>query len=239
MTNIESVIERINKLRALSKSDNVNEAASAAAAANKLIDQHRLSESELEREDFEKEIIIRDNTPLYECARITQWRATLTGVLAKHYSCAIYNSTGFRLNRYTLVGRKSDIDIVHYMYAWLSSEIERLSASASKGKNFDRSRGRVFAGSFSLGAVDGIGQQLNASRKEAAVDASATALVRLEARWAEADAFLHNTVDKLVKPKQKPVMVNLNAYDKGIITGKNLHLGAKLNQAQGVKLLGE
>lgn len=239
MTNIESIIDRINKLRALSKSDNINEAAAAAAAANKLIDQHRLSESELEKDDCEKEIILKDNIPLYECARITQWRTALANVLAKHYSCAIYNSTGFRLNRYTLVGRKSDIDLVHYMYSWLSTEIERLSASASKGKNFDRSRGRIFAGSFSLGAVEGISQQLNASRKEAAVDASATALVRLEARWAEADSFLRKTVDKLKETKGKPIMVNMKAFDTGVETGKNIHLGAKLNEAQGVKLLGK
>lgn len=239
MTNLQNIIERINKLRALSKSDNINEASAAAAAANKLIDQHRLSESELETDTSEKELIIKDDKPLYECARMTQWRSTLAGILAKHYSCAIYNSTGFRLNRYTLVGRKSDIDIVHYMYAWLSTEIERLSASASKGKKFDRSRGRIFAGSFSYGAVEGIAQQLNASRKEAAVDASATALVKLEARHAEAEAMLRKLVPKLSGGGEKKVFINQNAYDAGVITGKNIHLGAKLSEASGVKLLGK
>ena len=43
-----AIIEKVQKLLALSQSQNANEAAAAAAAANKLIDQYRLSESDLE-----------------------------------------------------------------------------------------------------------------------------------------------------------------------------------------------
>lgn len=42
------IIEKVQKLLSLSKSSNAHEAAAATAAANKLIDQHRLTMADLD-----------------------------------------------------------------------------------------------------------------------------------------------------------------------------------------------
>lgn len=232
---ISSVIDRVKKLLALSKSSNAFEAAAAANAANKLIDQHRLSESELETSDHES--IIQDPNPLYESGRLTKWRSTLAVVLAKHYGCATYNSKGRRSNIFKLIGRKSDIEIVNYMFAWLSSEIERLSSSASKAQKLDRSEGKIFSNSFCLGAVEGIKEQLQASRKEAAAQATSGALVKLDQRFTEADEFMRNLLNlKQVKSYSKS-SIDYGAYNSGKTKGQNIHLGQGLNAANGVRLL--
>lgn len=227
--NIQGIIEKINKLRALSKSDNINEATAAAMAANKLIEQYRLSESELETKSEE---ILEDESPLYNCGRITLWRSFLAQIIANHYGCAIYNKVGHRSNQYMLIGLKSDMQIVKYMYAWLSLEIERLSHSAAK-ERLGNSNGKQFSQSFCLGATQGIKNQLASSRKECINE---NALVKIESRFSNAEAYMNKSL-KLGKSKNSNVNISPEAYNNGFEKGKNIHLGAKLNEATRTKLL--
>jgi hypothetical protein len=238
MSSISSVIDKVKKLLALSKSSNANEAAAAAAAANKLIDQHRLAESELETSDDLHEDIFEDSDPLYESGRLTQWKSSLACHLAKHYGCAIYNNKGYRKNNYKLVGRKSDIEVVRYMFTWLSLEIDRLSDDASRGRGFDRSAGKIFSNSFCSGTVAGISSQLESSRKEVAQAASSVAMVRLNQRLSEAMSFMNGN-HKLKKSNSfSGGYLDRNAYEAGKVRGQSIHLGAGLNAAKGVRLLG-
>jgi len=235
-TNISSIIDRIRKLQSLTKSSNAFEAANAAAAANKLIDQYRLSESELEADDHED--IIEDYSAIYESGRITKWKSILAANISKHYGCGIYNSKSYRSNVFKLVGRKSDIDIVHYMFAWLSSEITRLCMIDSKKKMFNKSDGKVFANSFCLGVVAGITEQLTKSRQEITNDANSNALVKLDDRYNESMNFLNKLHNLKQSTSFNNSNINKSAFDVGKSKGQNIHLGKGLNQANGVKLLG-
>lgn len=239
MSDISSVIDRVKKLLALTTSSNANEAAAAAAVANKLIDQYRLAASELETSSEDHEEVFEDSAPLYESGRITQWKSSLACHLAKHYGCAIYNAKGFRQNLFKLVGRKSDIEIIRYMFSWLSIEIDRLSDQASKGRGFNRSAGKVFSNSFCSGAVVGISNQLETSRKEVAQTVSSVAMVRLNLRLEEAIDFM-NDAHKLKKTNNNSKSYfDRGAYEAGKVRGQSIHLGVGLNAAKGVRLLGQ
>jgi uncharacterized protein DUF2786 len=48
---LQVVIEKIKRLRSLSSSSNINEATTAAALANNLLDQYRLSEADIATND--------------------------------------------------------------------------------------------------------------------------------------------------------------------------------------------
>jgi hypothetical protein len=240
MSDINAVIEKVKKLLALSQSSNANEAAVAAAMANKLMDQYRLSTAELEGTDGNvSEPIEEDDGYIYETGKITQWKSSLIMALASHYGCAVWNDTtvdmkvdldtnavysnGRKVSRYRLVGRRSDIGITRYMFAYLSAECTRLSAIEAKGK------GRVFVQSYCIGFVSGVRMQLSASRAEVQQQASSTAIVKINAREKEAtDAMFKMHSGLRVSKTNSQCQVDRNAFGMGQQQGKSVHLGASL-----------
>ena len=234
MSDISNIIDRVKKLQALSTSANANEAAAAAAAANRLIDQYRLSLADLEIKESAKEPVEEADGYIYQSGKITFWRSNLAALLAKHYGCAIWNdadwSSGRMVSRYRLVGRRSDIGICHYMYSWLTLEIERLSNSEAKG------RGRVFVSSYCVGFVSGISEQLKLSRVQVQEQATSSSIVKINERLVESEAEL-NRLHKLKKTGASfHSRIDHNAFSAGKNRGESIHLGAKLSTG-GTKLL--
>jgi len=234
---VSTIVEKVQKLLALSKSSNMNEAMAAAAAANKLIDQYRLSTADLEAETEVKEPIEEDEGYIYESGKVTAWKYSLMMILKEHYGLHLWNdchwNTGRQVSRYRLIGRKSDITIAKYMFSWLTAEATRLSTALGKGM------GRVYIASWCQGFVAGIKEQLKLSRGEAEKGASANAIVHINARSAEAQAFLKALRPKLVS-KSAPVhsQIHGGAFREGERHGKSIHLGSHLG-AGGTKLLGK
>jgi hypothetical protein len=232
----DSIIEKIQHLRKLSASSNIAEATTAALIADKLISKFRISEEEINAHATEKPE--QSGDILYESARSITWKSNLASRLSKHYGCFIYNDTarsekGRQLTRLRLVGLKSDMSLVHYMFNWLVFEIERLNKK-------NKGQGHIFCNSFCEGAVSGITQQLQASKeeekKEATVNNQSQALATLDARHALAESYIRGIMK--LKTVNKPNYSHLdgNAYDDGVKAGKNLHLG-KVMTGVGNKLL--
>jgi hypothetical protein len=229
---LDSIISKINKLRSLATSSNINEANAATAAANKLIDSYRLSEADLTEET---DGLTFDETYIYETGKVTAWKNHLIHILAKHYGLAVLNDAhrpgGRQVSRFKLIGRKSDIEIGRYMFAWLTSECTRL-AEPMKGS------GRVAIASYCLGFVYGVGEQLEASRKQVVAENHSTGLVKLEARQAEAKKFMHDSIDGLRTVKSKSAARHdHHAFSSGKSAGASMHLGSALPGK--TKLLGQ
>jgi hypothetical protein len=236
-TTISPIIEKVQKLLRLSKSAaNANEAAAAAGAANKLIDAYRLSTADLEYESQVVEPIEEDEGFIYESGKVTLWRHNLVNILAAHYGCACWNNatraSGRQVSRYRLVGRKSDIAICKYMFAYITTECSRLSLLEVKGM------GRVYISSYCEGFVAGVAVQLKSSRDEAQMNATETSIVKVNARAAESEAFmdiLHNT---LKAGKSFGGHLNNQAFSQGQRRGENIHLGRAIGATTSKLLIG-
>jgi hypothetical protein len=235
---VSPIIEKVQKLLALSKSSNAHEAANAAGLANKLIDQYRLSAVDLESNlEEELEPIEEDSEYIYESGKITAWKSLLVSILVRHYGCAYWNDTtytsGRKVSRYRLVGKRSDIGIARYMFSYLTAECSRLAELEAKGC------GRVFVGSYCQGFVRGVGEQLKASRVEAQKTATSTSIIKIDARESEATEALYKLHNNLRTVKSSShAQIDWNAYSMGKTKGQNLHLGASLNSG-GTKALGK
>lgn len=245
--NTTDIIDKIRQLRSLSKSQNVFESAAAAAAADKLIEKYRISEVDLYSASDGGEEPTEDSSVLYETARTITWKFVLADNLSAHYGCALWNnwesrlSSDFRKNsrrvsRYRLVGRKSDREIVSYMFAWLSMEIERLTKLNCKGQ------GHIACQSYAEGAVAGIKHQMDLSKaevkKEAQQAGQTQALIKLDARQEESNAALSLLHPNLVFGKKKIYRhIDRDAYGNGVRAGESIHLGKAMGGA-GPKLLG-
>lgn len=234
-TELQKVIDKVKNLLALSKSDNVHEATAAANKANQLIDEYRLSSMDLSEDNSEIDPLIEDADAIYESGRQIFWKVNLVIVLANHYGCAVYNhanySTGRMFSRFKLIGRTSDIQIVKYMFSWLSMECQRLAEINGKG------RGKVYIQSYCLGFVSGIKEQLNKSRKEAEKTVNSTALVKLNNRLDEADAFMNATHNLKSTTTKSQSQQDVWAFHSGQLKGESTHLGPVLGNGK-VKLLG-
>lgn len=233
-TQISSVIAKVQKLLALSNSSNAHEAANAAAAANKLIDEYRLSEIDLEVQS-ETDPIIEDDSPIYETGRVTLWKNVLIHVLTAHYGVANYNDAYFpegrQVSRFKLIGRASDIQIVRYMFTWLIAECQRLANLQVKGQ------GRVAVASYCTGFVSGISTQLQASRQEVQKTATSEAIIKLDSRLQESRNFMYNKYTDMKKSKyQSHSQFDSQAFAAGQKQGRNIHLGSALGGSK-TKLL--
>lgn len=234
---LSPIIEKVQKLLALSKSANINEAAAAAAVANRLIDQYRLSTTDLDSStgtDFDP--IEEDPEYIYQSGKITAWKSLLISVLVKHYGCAYWNdtsyTTGRKVSRYRLVGKRSDIGITRYMFAWLTAECSRLADMEAKGM------GRVFVASYCQGFVSGVAAQLRASRIEVQKDATSAAIVKIDAREEASRAAMYGMHNLKSTKTTSQAQINSQAYSMGQSKGSSLHLGAKLSSG-GTRLLGK
>jgi hypothetical protein len=221
---ISNIIEKVKKLLALSQSSNAHEAAAAAAKANALIDEYRLSVGQLQGNTEADDPIVHDRSePLFAADRVMAWRKTLAMRLTKHYGGYIWNDITKRKAYYVVAGRKSDVEVLRYMFAYISLECERIAANQARGN------GRTFAESYKRGFVDGVMSQLQASRGEA-VKASSDpqGLVKLDERASLARQHVTAAVS-LGKAKTAHVSrTDASAFYSGQSAGKAFHLGSAL-----------
>lgn len=243
MSDLTNILDKVKKLLALSRSSNANESANATALANKLIDQYRLSTADLEATDVEPiEPIGEDPDFIYQSGRITQWKLTLLQDLCKHYGVAVFNSmsfaTGRKVSRFKMVGRVSDMSITRYLYTWLVLECQRLSELEAKGSGRGRSDGRIFVASYCDGFVSGIREQLQLSRDEVKSTATASSIVKIDARLDEANVAIHNLFKNIKTVSSTSYFRRSEAgFNQGQLRGKQMHLGASMS-AGGTRALG-
>jgi hypothetical protein len=259
----ESIINLILKLRrrANDKASSPNEVAAAAKAADKLIHQHRITEAQLQESENSSSVSsepVEDPQTLYETNRAIPWKIKLIDVLVAQYGCATFFKmvripyskeyisskeeegvkahTGRYNKRYILVGTKSDIEIVRYMFAWLSTEIERM------GNDLARGRGYAYSQSYKEGVVIGIEEQFKLSKIEEKAEAEtggySTALVKLENRGELAQkkiTQLHPDLKTFYTQSYRTL--DPSGLERGIEDGKKMHLGKALPKGANTKLL--
>lgn len=158
----DEALERVQKLLRLAKSDNANEAATAAAMAQRLIDLHKLDVAAL-KDESAAEPIEDKHEPIDR--QYSTWRARLAVNIATLNGAKCYRD-GKAL---CLVGRKSDVQTVRYLYQWLTQEVERLADNQPSGL------GKTWYNNFRLGVIETLivrlEEQKKATEKEAMTNA--------------------------------------------------------------------
>jgi len=160
----EEALERVQKLLRLAKSDNANEAAVAAAMAQRLIDLHKFDTAALTGDEkAPEEAISNEHEPID--TRYSTWKDRLLVQLGRLNGTKSYRA-GKTLK---LIGRKSDVQTVRYLYQWLTNEVERLTDLNGPG------RGKTWYNNFRLGVVDTLCQRLEEQKKQTENEAMASA----------------------------------------------------------------
>ena len=131
-----------------------------------------------------------------------------------------------------MVGKKTDISIIRYMFAWLSSECQRLSNFEVKGQ------GRIISASYCHGFVNGIATQLATSRVEVQKQASSASIIKIDARENEARIAMYKLHSNLRTVRtNSQSKIDSNAFSMGKAKGVGMHLGSSFGASGRVNLL--
>lgn len=225
--------EQVRKLLDLAAGGKTEaEVAAATAAADRIMQAYRIDQAMLESVDVSKcepfvELVVSKG------GRRTAWREMVLRALCDHYGCAFYFSSyrvggersagapGSRgIQTYTVVGRKSDADIVDYMFHYLTSEVERLCRWHTGGK------GVKYAMAWQMGCSRGIAVQFADMRAVARAQAqavSSTALAVLDKRGEETRAYIDANL-KLKKGVAVHGAHDREASGEGYVVGKTIQI---------------
>ena len=141
------ILDRVKKLLALSTSSNVNEAANAAAAAQKLMLEHRLTEADVsdtqEGQMFE--------LSMGAAGFSMRWKFVLVTAVARSFFCEAVGLRVGQRRKVRIVGRKEDVEIAAHVFRHLHSEINRLAKIEIEAIDWDEG-----VCSYGLGMAFGI-----------------------------------------------------------------------------------
>lgn len=229
----QEAIDKARKLLALAASNtNPNEAATAAARAQEILDRHKLSAAMLEAEDPTIKEAVDFGEPLDEMKKVSTWKWSLAKSIADANSCRVYISlsgmviAGEMKSAIKIVGRPSDVAKTKYLYLYLVSETDRLTKVNGKGK------GKTWCNNYRLGINDAVHERLNGvmttiveSMKESSIDSEKVdqALMVIDNHKNEVDRFVKEYVGNMRSVKA-PFRGDGNARQTGYQHGQKIAL---------------
>lgn len=249
---LQSAIKKVQLLLNLTKNNtSENEVKAAASAADRIMQEYRITQAMLEAQGVAQQEPMVTKV-VHEGGRRTAWREVLLHAITDHYGAcwwlSSYRSGGDRnqgrsgskgIQSYTVVGREGDVAIVEYMFAHLSSEVERLCRWHAGGK------GVKFAGGWLMGCAQGLREQFSDMRiaARAASQANAqentcAALVLLDKRGSEAKTYMKEKIGTRSATAVHGAQ-DYSARSEGFGVGKSMAINTALPQgATNAKLVG-
>ena len=218
-----SIQEKIKHLLSLANNNaNENEASAAMAAANKLAEKYRIEIALLEVNDNSStEEVIKAEEAFISGGRIRNWKVILLNSIVKSQGCVCFSTRNGRSHyattNYYVFGRSSDIEISRTLFTYALNQLEFIGTLACKGK------GKRYANSWYIGAVNAISEGLKKGKMEARQNVNTTALSIVDNRVKESDKVMRASLGKL-STKKLNSKINSEAYYAGHSVGSRMSL---------------
>ncbi len=224
------ILDRIKKLLAMTTSSNANEAANAAAEAQRMMLDHKIQEADLDTGGEEDVVEPIAEFAVDQSKKKVTWKSYLLTGVARANGCDSYrcmtwkeNKKGKKINQKStlqVVGTERDVQAVAYIYKYLCNEIDRITREEAHGK------GRGYANSFKLGCVKTIN---DAMRDQTAFirATSETALTIIDKGAKDIADFMN---DKKMKKARPAETSNMAAFLRGELAGNSVALPGKQRQ---------
>jgi hypothetical protein len=224
----QKIIDKLQKLLALSASDNENEAALAMKKAEELMREHNLSVADVALDGSGAHV---GSAEVYGLTKTSQtWEISLGSFIAQTFNgraIRTRNSSGWS---FTFVAGQTDLIIITDLFERLRSIIKRMSqAYVNCAKDFTRTHGKSLHNSYRLGMIKTISQRLERLKQNTAPTNSRNAFgMTGTALMVIKDKAVDQRVNRLF-PRIKTTMsrasrVDGNAYQQGMTDGNNVSL---------------
>jgi len=228
------ILERVKKLLALSKSNNLNEAEVALEKAQELMVAHHITEAEAMAQGGTGDPFQMGSTCLTKGKCIRLWRKMLAVWIAESCNCAtiVRSVPGAGMAEAAIIplGTATDLSLCYAIFTFADLEITRL------GLHCCDMMGAKYRKSWHLGAVEGFKRALDRAKSRAqakafamaehlAGPAASAALVSIQKKrvW-ELETFKRDQLTDPSKPvpKAKPVEVDHDAFMDGLNAGMGI-----------------
>ncbi len=218
------LLSKINKLRNLAQNNsNANEAATAAAMADKLMRDHAITTA-----DLDLGALLSEDPLVCETHKITRasWSAQLAWAIGEHCRIKVLRSRSAEGTFARIYGHHSDVEVFLYLYEVARREIERAAKDHRTAMPW---LSRTAMTSFREGAVYGLRIKLEEQRA-AATQADTGTEVALRSRYQRA----HDWCDTVLKREGTRVGVyggGVGASHAGVNAGRNISLNPGIRAA--------
>ena len=229
----QKIINKLQKLLALSASDNENEAALAMKKAEELMREHNLSVADVALDGSGAHVGSAEVCGLTKTSQT--WETSLGGFIAQTFNgraIRTRNSNGWS---FTFVAGQTDLIIIADLFERLRSTIKRMSqAYVNRAKGFTRTHGKSLHNSYRLGMIKTISQRLERLKQNTAPTDSRNAFgMTGTALMVIKDKAVDQRVNRLF-PRIRTTMsrasrVDGNAYQQGMTDGNNISLHQSVN----------
>jgi len=224
------LISKIQKLRALAVGNpNANEAATAAAMADRLMREHAITTA-----DLDLGALLSDDPLVCESHQITSatWTAQLAWTIGAHCRVRVLRARTGRGTFARVYGHHSDVEIFTYLYEVARREVVRVAHRHKRERPW---LSRTSMTAFREGAVYGLRKKLEEQRDAAAKAETGTELT-LASRLARARAF--SEAEEARKGcKVGTYSGGVGASASGIRAGRNINLNPGIAARQGQRKL--
>ena len=149
----QKVLDRIKKLLSLSESPNEHEAATAAAMATALMQEHNIHQAMLN--EGVDEALVQEWAE--HSRRVSSWKLRLLTSLGKANGVLAPKVVGQGI---LLVGQETDVRVVSYLYAYCVKAVDRLTTQSGRGM------GKAWCNDYRHGCVDTIVKKIAEIQKE-------------------------------------------------------------------------
>ncbi|RCX07895.1 uncharacterized protein DUF2786 [Anaerobacterium chartisolvens] len=160
------LIEKIQKLLALSESSNKHEAQLSMLKAQELLAKHKLSINEI-KEFKACNTAIKEQESKISFTKATKWKASLSQVIADNFGCYRFFMTRNTHTIITFFGREEDIAVcnivMEYAVDWINSAVKKLKYQYSKSGCSTKGLENDYGIGFIAGVKEKFEQQKNAN----------------------------------------------------------------------------
>jgi hypothetical protein len=213
------IIEKIQKLLALSNSSNEHEAALAAAHAQRLLSEHNLAMADVEAMQRPQSA---DRVETTVAKTLPKWVRNLSSGVCSAFDCqAIHHPAQGKM---TFIGVGADVQVASYTFSYLDRTIRKLCSSFMKYRvndsNLLSNRNReLMRQSYYLGAVSTINSQLVQQKVQTPITPGALVPIKeglIKKAMSELGAI------RTVRGRRS--YINTHAYSQGQSDGKNVSI---------------
>ena len=217
------LIQRLQKVRALTESSVPGEAAAAASKLQEILLKYNLDMEDIEEDspDAGDRYVKEDLELGATSGNMINWRRILLSGIARSLMCAAFGYQG--TPKMVIVGQKHNIEIVRHFYDYLSYEISRLADTTwEKARRKTREHGRSWKSSFYNGAVDVVVQRLEEKYQQVSQQDNHTRALALRS-----EQDLDDAVWKMIGRVRKNTVrqrYSKSGYSRGARVGKKFNL---------------
>lgn len=158
------IIEKIQKLLALSKSSNINESQAAMLKVQELLVRHKMSMREVEQYEGAPVDPVEANKTKFTFDYKARWKGQLARVIADNFGCEMYFST-YRTHRIVFLGTEEDTKVCCIMYEYAVDTISKGANRIARSRNRQGLSGAGVLTDYALGFIAGAKEKFEAQLK--------------------------------------------------------------------------